>query len=256
MDDGTVGFGVVDARDLTKAFGSGARVLDGVAFRAAPCQRIALIGANGAGKSTLIKCLLGLERPDRGSVRVLGQNVYGPRFGRDRQKFRRQVGFVAQAHGLVRRQSVLSNVIHGLLGGPSGWRAWHQAMAPASWREAAMAALVEVGLADKAGARADALSGGQAQRVAIARALVRRPKLLLADEPAASLDPTAGADVMALFSELVRDHQITLVYSCHDLDHARRYSDRIVALRAGRVAFNLPPGEVTEPMVTAIYERA
>src|SRR6056297_2720209 len=109
----------------------------------------------------------------------------------------------------------------------------------------AMQALAEVDLADKALQRADALSGGQQQRVAIARALVRRPRLLIADEPAASLDPVSGRNVMELFTQLCRDHGITLLYTSHDMAHAVDYADRIVALKGGKVLFDRPAAQVT-----------
>lgn len=116
-----------------------------------------------------------------------------------------------------------------------------------------MQVLAEVRLADKARARADELSGGQAQRVAIARALIRKPKLLIADEPAASLDPAAGRDIMQIFSDLAREHGITLVYTTHDMQHALDYSDRIVALKGGRVFFDLPTSAVSLRDVDGVF---
>ncbi|RUV47919.1 ATP-binding cassette domain-containing protein, partial [Mesorhizobium sp. M5C.F.Ca.IN.020.14.1.1] len=121
-------------------------------------------------------------------------------------------------------------------------------------REEAMQALADVRLLGKAGARADALSGGQAQRVAIARALIRRPKLLIADEPAASLDPAAGHDVMRVFSELTQEQAITLVYTTHDMEHALDYSDRLIALKAGKVFFDRPTAHVTRADLKDVFD--
>lgn len=143
-----------------------------------------------------------------------------------------------QNHGLVQRLSALSNVIHGRLGFPGAWRAWHQAIAPEAWRQEALEALDAVGLAHRASARADQLSGGQAQRVAIARALVRQPKLMIADEPAASLDPKTGMDVMNTFASIANRNGTTLIYTTHDMTHALRFANRIVALKSGRVALD------------------
>jgi phosphonate transport system ATP-binding protein len=159
---------------------------------------------------------------------------------------RRQTGFVFQKHCLVRRRTALSNVIHGLFGEPGSWRAFAHSLAPLEWRNRAMQALADVDLDHKAMERADALSGGQQQRVAIARALVRRPRLLIADEPAASLDPVSGHNVMALFSDLCRTQGITLLYTSHDMDHAMDHADRIVALRGGKVFFDRPVVKVTQ----------
>jgi phosphonate transport system ATP-binding protein len=116
-----------------------------------------------------------------------------------------------------------------------------------------MAVLNEVNLNDKAMARADTLSGGQQQRVAIARALIREPKLLIADEPSASLDPASGADVMEIFADLCRRHGITLVFTSHDMEHARAYSDRIVALKGGLVRFDLPTPDVSSSMLQETF---
>jgi len=153
---------------------------------------------------------------------------------------------VFQKHCLVRRRTVLSNVIHGLFGAPGSWRAFSHSIAPEPWRQRALEALDAVNLADKAMMRADALSGGQQQRVAIARALVRRPRLLIADEPAASLDPVSGRNVMDLFQSLCGGQGITLLFTSHDMKHALDYATRVVALKQGRVLFDKPSGRVSQ----------
>lgn len=116
-----------------------------------------------------------------------------------------------------------------------------------------MQALGEVNLAHKALERADALSGGQQQRVAIARALIRRPRLLIADEPSASLDPASGRDVMELFAALCQQHGITLVFTSHDMEHATEFSDRVVALKDGKVQFDQPSANVLSDMTASIF---
>jgi len=233
---------IVTLRGLAKSYRGGSNVLDGVDMRIAECERVALIGANGSGKSTLLKLLIGLIAASDGSITTLGETFQRAPSAAQRKRLCRQIGFVFQNHGLVARISAHSNVVQGMLGLPGGWRAVSQAIAPPDWRVRALSALQEVGLADKASARADQLSGGQAQRVAIARALVRRPRLLIADEPAASLDPAAGHDVMRVFSERARDHGISLLYTTHDMEHALAYSDRVVALRQGRVVLDEASG--------------
>ncbi|TCK16712.1 phosphonate transport system ATP-binding protein [Ancylobacter aquaticus] len=236
---------IIGARGLAKTYPNGQAVFAGVDLDIRADQRVALIGSNGAGKSTLLKCLIGLLPSSGGEITTLGERFMAAPSAAQLTRLRRQIGFVFQNHGLVGRQSVLTNVIQGKLGLPGSWRAWHQSLARQEWREEAMAVLAEVRLADKANARADQLSGGQAQRVAIARALIRRPRLLIADEPAASLDPAVGRDIMRIFSELARDHGITLVYTTHDMQHALDYSDRIVALKDGRVHFDRPTVRVS-----------
>lgn len=236
---------IIGARGLAKTYPNGQAVFAGVDLDIRADQRVALIGSNGAGKSTLLKCLIGLLPSTHGEITTLGERFLAAPSAAQLTRLRRQIGFVFQNHGLVGRQSVLTNVIQGKLGLPGSWRAFHHALARQEWREEAMAVLAEVRLADKASARADQLSGGQAQRVAIARALIRRPRLLIADEPAASLDPAVGRDIMRIFSELARDHGITLVYTTHDMQHALDYSDRIVALKDGKVHFDRPTVRVS-----------
>ncbi|QRM57911.1 ATP-binding cassette domain-containing protein (plasmid) [Sinorhizobium sp. BG8] len=224
--------------DVFKSYSAkGGLVLHGVSLEIDEGDSVALIGANGSGKSTLLKSLVGLHPVDKGKVRVLGRELQDGRLERD---VRRQIGFVFQNHGLVQRLSALSNVIHGRLGFHGSWRAWHQSIAPEQWRQEALEALDAVGLGQRASARADQLSGGQAQRVAIARALVRKPKLMIADEPAASLDPKTGMDVMETFASIAARNGTTLVYTTHDMAHALKFANRIVALRSGRVALDEP----------------
>ncbi len=229
---------VITTRDLRKSYDRKVEILKGVDLTIHQGERVALIGSNGSGKSTLLRCLIGLHDVTAGEVTALGETFTGRPAAAQKLRLRRQTGFVFQKHCLVRRRSVLSNVIHGMLSEPGSWRAFSQTTAPEAWRQAARAALDAVNLGDKASERADALSGGQQQRVAIARALVRRPVLLIADEPAASLDPVSGLDVMALFATLCAEHGITLLFTTHDMSHARSFADRIIALKSGRVLFD------------------
>ena len=226
---------LISTDGLVKAYGAQRPVLNDVCVTIREGETVALIGANGAGKSTLLKTLVGLHDLDAGSVTIFGER-FTRRPGRSQKAvIRSQIGFVFQNHGLVRRLSALSNVVHGKLGLKGGWRAWHDAIAPQSWRDEATAALEALGLSNKALSRADQLSGGQAQRVAIARALVRKPRLFIADEPAASLDPAAGHDVMRAFADIAEQTGTTLVYTTHDMEHALSYARRVIALKDGRV---------------------
>jgi phosphonate transport system ATP-binding protein len=240
--------------DVSKAYPRGPKVLRNISLRIGEGEVVALIGSNGSGKSTLLKCIAGVHPIDSGTA-----EVFGERFGPDAKPqtlagIRRHIGFVFQHHALVRRLSVLSNVVHGRLGDGGSWRAFHQMIAPDGMRREAMEALRMVGLEEKAQARADALSGGQAQRVAIARALIRKPRLLIADEPAASLDPVAGQDVMQAFVDIAGADGTTLVFTTHDLEHALQFGRRVVALRQGAIVLDRPADTLTRAELSEIYE--
>jgi phosphonate transport system ATP-binding protein len=242
----------LQARGLAKRYGAAPPVFAGLAFSIRQGDCVALVGANGTGKSTLLRCCLGLIAPDAGEVSLLGQPL-ATLGGAARRALRARTGLVSQKHNLVPRLSVLSNVIHGLLGQMSGPRYWLQGFAPEPARLAAMAALEKVGLAPLALRRADQLSGGQSQRVAIARALVGQPRFLVADEPCASLDPQAGEEVMALFMSLVKREGVTVLFTSHNVQHALSYGDRILGLRGGRIAIDAPSREVTPADMARLY---
>lgn len=218
---------------LSKGF-AGTPIFKDVSFGLSRGEAVAIVGANGTGKSTLLRCLLGLIPADEGDINVLGTNVVAARTF-ELRAMRAQIGLVSQKHNLVPRLCVLSNVVQGLLGQRPGVRHWNQTFAPAASRDAAMAALEKVGLAHLSTRRADRLSGGQSQRVAIARALVGQPKVLIADEPTASLDPAAGEDVMDLFFALARQEGVTVAFISHNIEHALRFGDRVLGLADGRM---------------------
>jgi len=236
---------IIEVRRAQKSFTPGQPILKDVNLDIRQGERVALIGANGAGKSTLLRCLAGLVPLSAGDVDILGQTFSGSPSARQRKALRRQLGFVFQFHGLVRRTSALSNVVNGYLGQGHGMRAWHQMLASHAVREDARAALDAVGLGEKWNARADTLSGGQSQRVAIARAIVHKPALIIADEPAASLDPAAGGDIMTLFHRLAGARGCTLLFTTHDMSHALSYADRVIALKAGTVMLDTACTDLT-----------
>lgn len=225
-------------RGLRKTYSDGAvEVFRDISFDVLEGQSVALIGANGTGKSTLLRCCLRLIEPDDGEVTINGLDLTR-QTGRGLRKSRARVGFVFQKHNLVPRLTVLSNVCHGALARGQGIRAWGHGVARTREREKALHCLELVGLADLAQRRADHLSGGQSQRVAIARALMQEPELLFADEPVASLDPHAGAEIMELFARLNRDHGLTFVFVSHQLEHALHFSERILGLSGGSMAID------------------
>lgn len=167
---------------------------------------------------------------------------------------RSQVGFVFQKHNLISKLSVLSNVIHGSLSHKSGPRHWYQSLSPKAYREEAMECLKAVGLEKFAKRKTTEISGGQSQRVAIARALMQRPKIILADEPVASLDPKNGEHVMELFYSLAKEHNITLVFVSHNVDHAIRYSDRVLGMNQGCLDLDKASSGCSQEEIGCIYE--
>ncbi|MDM7942223.1 MAG: phosphonate ABC transporter ATP-binding protein [Hydrogenophaga sp.] len=242
-------------RGVGKAFSPGAPVLADICFSVPAGQSVALIGSNGAGKSTLLRCCMHLIAPDQGSVQLFGQSLQA-QTASGLRGLRAQVGFVFQKHNLVPRLSALSNVLHGALTRTPPGRAWFQGTAPRHLRDEAMHCLERVGLADHALKRADHLSGGQSQRVAVARALMQRPRFLVADEPAASLDPVSGDEVMGLFASLVKRDGLTLLFTSHDLSHALRYADRVIALNRGRIVKDTPSARTDATALRSLYDIA
>lgn len=240
-------------RGVGKSFTLGQPVLEGIEFSIPSGQSVSLIGSNGAGKSTLLRCCMHLIEPDHGTVYLFGQPLQAQSESGLRA-LRAQVGFVFQKHNLVPRLSALSNVLHGALTRTALCRSWFQGTAPRLLREEAMHCLDRVGLADKALQRADHLSGGQSQRVAVARALMQRPRFLVADEPAASLDPVSGDEVMGLFASLVEREGLTLLYTSHDLGHAVRYADRVIALNHGRLVKDTLSSSTNANELRALYD--
>jgi len=236
---------------LTKKFGS-TPVLRGVSISIEAGSIVALIGANGAGKSTLLRSCIRLIEPDSGIIKMLGTELTNTR-QKDLRIARSQIGFVFQKHNLSSRLSALSNVIHGAQARHFGPRVWLQCFASQTLREEAMEKLSAVGLAHKAVDRADRLSGGQSQRVAIARALMQRPRMILADEPVASLDPNSGQEVMELMARLARTQGATLVFTTHNLQHAKDYADRVIGLKDGLVGLDQPISHFSPAMAEELY---
>jgi phosphonate transport system ATP-binding protein len=238
--------------NITKSYGA-VRAVSSLNLRIAPGERVALIGASGSGKSTLIRLTSGLLTGDSGEVRVFGEAIQrGGKLTKDARKIRRRVGLIFQKFNLVNRLSVTTNVLVGALGRVSPLRGTLGIYSRAD-RDAALAALTQVGIEHHAHKRAEALSGGQQQRAAIARALVQRAKVIIADEPIASLDPKSAKRVMDILADLNKTQGITLLVSLHQVDYARAYFDRVVAMRGGEIVFDGPSGKLTPEFLTELY---
>lgn len=221
---------------VTKDFGGGVRGLDDVSVEFETGAITVLLGLSGSGKSTMLRHLNGLSRPTSGTVSVLGEEVSSLR-GSGLRALRRDIGVIFQHFNLIGPMSVLENVCTGRLGSLAGPRL-SLMMYPKAVRREALERLERVGLADKAFQRADTLSGGQQQRVAIARALMQRPRVLLADEPVASLDPVSSHEVMSLLREISTEEDLTVIASLHQVQLAIDFADRIVGLRSGRIVLD------------------
>lgn len=231
------------------------KALDKVNFVMERPERVALIGPSGSGKSTLLRHISGLMVADKGSgpITVLGKSVQADgRLSADVKAARTELGVIAQQFNLVGRLSLFTNVALGLLGRISFWRGlfgrWN-----ADEKHAIMSALAQVKVAEQAGQRANTLSGGQQQRGAIARAIVQDAKIVLADEPIASLDPVTARKVMKLLVDLNETKGVGVVVTLHQVDYAKAYCDRILALKNGQVVFDGKSADLSDTILREIY---
>jgi phosphonate transport system ATP-binding protein len=243
---------------LSKTFSSGRKALDEINLRVGVGEMVALIGASGSGKSTLLRHIAGFTAsdPQPSQIEILGRPIQqNGRIVREVRSIRRDIGFVFQQFNLVNRLSVELNVLIGALARLPLWRRLIKRF-PQSERELSRQALAEVGIGDKAFERAANLSGGQQQRAALARALVQHARLILADEPIASLDPESSRRVMDMLTMLNRNHQLTVVVSLHQVDIAMQYCPRTIALRDGRVVYDGPSAALTPALLQQLYGSA
>ena len=242
---------MLEVRNLAKVFPNGNRALDGISVTIPDGQFVVVIGLSGAGKSTFLRCINRLVEPTSGQVILDGEDVTAASANRLRP-IRQQIGMIFQQFNLIRRESVLVNVLAGALGSVNLLQSLAGYWPPGQVARA-MANLGRVGIAEKAYQRADTLSGGQQQRVAIARTLMQEPRLLLADEPVASLDPATSHSVMRYVEQINKEDGITVICNLHFLSLARRYADRVLAFRAGQLVADLPPAAIDEARFREIY---
>jgi phosphonate transport system ATP-binding protein len=245
---------VISVQGAAKSFGA-RKALDGVSLAIGKGEMVALIGPSGSGKSTLLRAITGLVRIDAGAgtIEAVGAPVQSQgRVSDQVRRVRARIGMVFQQFNLVGRLTLFTNVALGMLGRIGFWRGL-AGLWPAAEKAVVMTALARVGVAEYAGQRAGTLSGGQQQRAAIARALVQEAEVILADEPVASLDPVAARRVMELLRALNQDEGITVVVSLHQVDYALRYCRRVVALKAGRIAYDGPAEGLTHERLIDIY---
>ena len=243
---------VLDVKGLGLRYPNGKQALTGADLAVTPGEFVVILGSNGSGKSTMLRCIVRMLEPTDGRIDVAGHDMIRLR-GRALRRARMTIGMIGQQANLVRRRSVLANVVSGALA-RNTTAATAIGLLPADERTAGLECLSHVGLAALARQRADTLSGGQAQRVAIARALMQRPKLMLADEPVASLDPEASAEVMRLLRRLA-DEGLAVACVLHQPELARRYADRVVGLADGRIRFESRADSLSAADIAQLYER-
>jgi phosphonate transport system ATP-binding protein len=235
---------------LTKVYPNGTVALKDVSFSVEDGEFLVVIGLSGSGKSTLLRCINRLIEPTEGKV-IWDDTDVTQASTTELRRLRRHIGMVFQQFNLVKRSSVMTNVLSGRLGYANTLTSlvgiW-----PKADRERAIQALKRVGIADKAYNRADALSGGQQQRVGIARTLMQDPKLILADEPVASLDPVLSHSILQYLEQLNKEG-ITVICSLHFLDLVHRYATRVIALKEGIKVFEGLPNEINRAKFKEIY---
>lgn len=234
---------------LIKIYPNGTHALNDISVEIPTGQFVAIIGLSGSGKSTLLRCINRLIEPTSGKVFLDDIEITA---ANDLHTVRRKIAMIFQHFNLVKRSSVLTNVLSGRLGYTSSAASLFHLFNAQDYADA-RTNLVRVGLMDKESERSDTLSGGQQQRVGIARALMQKPELILADEPVASLDPATAHSVLDHLEQMNKTDGMTVLCNLHFLSLARRYADRVVALKAGKIVFDGLPGEIDDARFKQIY---
>ncbi|WP_160154205.1 phosphonate ABC transporter ATP-binding protein [Microbulbifer sp. ALW1] len=242
---------MIEVRNLYKSFNDTDYVLEDISFKVDAGEFVVILGQSGAGKSTLLRCLNHLTPASSGEMIINGlQCDYGKKS--HRRVLRKRVAMVFQHHNLIRRLSVVKNVLVGRMSRLPFWSCFFQ-LFPRHDVNIALSAIEQVGLTDKAWTRTDNLSGGQQQRVGIARALAQKPELMLADEPVASLDPKTSREALNYLRDACRKNNIAVLCNLHQIDYAMEFATRIIGLAGGKIVFDGPPEQVTPEVIEAIY---
>jgi len=254
---------ILEVRGLEKSYG-GAPVLKGVDLAIEQGEFVGVIGLSGSGKSTLLRCINRLIDASGGEILVpralLGETANGASADvrtldrRELRLLRRKIGMVFQQFNIVKRMSVIDNVLSGSLGYQPVLRGSLRIFS-GEMKRRALVNLKRVGLLDHAYKRADQLSGGEQQRVAIARTLMQEPALILADEPVSSLDPKLSRVVLDILKRVCREDGITALVSLHTLELTREYADRVIGLKQGKIFFDGPARDLTDAVSDSVYQR-
>lgn len=244
---------MIEICNVSKTYANGTKGLNHINLTIGRGEFVAIVGLSGAGKSTLLRSMNRLHDITEGEIVIDGKSITAAK-GKVLRRIRRDIGMIFQNFNLVKRSSVLRNVLAGRVGYHSTLRTLLGRF-PKADVDLAFQALDRVGIVQKAYARADELSGGQQQRVAIARVLAQEAKIILADEPVAFLDPLTTKQVMDDLKRINAESEITTIVNLHSIDLARQYATRIIGLRAGGVVFDGPVSEATDDRFMEIYGR-
>lgn len=244
---------MIEIRNVSKVYPNATKGLNGINLSINRGEFVVIVGLSGAGKSTLLRSINRLHDISEGDILIDGHSITGAK-GKQLRMIRRNIGMIFQSFNLVKRSSVLRNVLAGRVGYHSTLHTV-LGMFPKPDMDLAFQALDRVNIVEKAYSRADELSGGQQQRVAIARVLAQEAKIILADEPVASLDPLTTKQVMDDLKKINQELGITTIVNLHFIDLAREYATRIIGLRAGEVVFDGPVSEATDERFAEIYGR-
>lgn len=243
---------ILEFQHVSKVYNNTTKALDDLSFSVKEGEFLSIIGPSGAGKSTILRCINRLVDATDGKIIYNGKDIMHIN-KRQLRNVRTKTGMIFQHYNLVDRLSVMENVLHGRLGQKSTFSGMVGHYSE-SEKEQAFAILEELGLAEQAYKRCDALSGGQKQRVGIARAIMQQPKLILCDEPIASLDPKASKTIMDHLAQINQSMQITCIVNLHQVDVAMKYSQRILGIAAGKLVFDGTPSELTQEKIHEIYQ--
>ena len=243
---------ILQFQKVSKVYNNVTRALTDVSFSIDEGEFVSIIGPSGSGKSTILRCINRLVDASQGAIVFDGQDITRAD-KKEIRKIRKKTGMIFQHYNLVNRLSVIENVLHGRLGHKStlSGAAGHYNERE---KENAFQILDKLGLTEQAYKRCDELSGGQKQRVGIARSLMQEPRLILCDEPIASLDPSSSKVIMDHLSEINKTMKITCIFNLHQVDVALRYSRRIIGITSGRIVYDGPPDLLSQSKIHEIYQ--
>lgn len=243
---------LLQIKGLKKSYSKGTLVLKGIDVTFVKGEFVVVIGPSGAGKSTFIRCINRMIDSSEGEIIFDGVHMESIR-GKTLRRQMADIGMIFQHYNLIGRVNVIKNVLYGRLGKTSFLKSFLGLYAEEDKREA-FRLLQKVGLEEHMHRRADALSGGQMQRVGICRAIVQAPKLLLADEPIASLDPKSADIVMDQLRDITQEKELTCIVNLHQVDYAKKYATRIIGIKDGCIVFDGKPEQLTDSIIADIYK--
>lgn len=242
---------MIQLKDVSKIYDNGTVGLKDINLKINKGEFVVVVGLSGAGKSTLLRSINRLHDISSGDILIDGKSITNAK-GKNLRELRRDIGMIFQNFNLVKRSSVLRNVLVGRVAYYPTWKTTFNLFTKED-KQKAYEALQKVDLADKVYARADELSGGQQQRVAIARVLMQNPKIILADEPTASLDPQTSRRVMHDLKMLNEEYGMTVVANLHSVELAKEFGDRVIGVRAGQIVYDGKMSETSQAVFDDIY---